>query len=113
MVHLTSFRSSDILDSRGNTYSLSPFRRAFAFKLGSSQPTGSYGVNDVVRVTSPVGLVYPARASNPGLTAPSKSWNRRSTGQQGNELPGIGAVSYEGLILWAYRGNAPRSISGG
>ncbi len=43
-------------------------------------------------------FIYPARASNPGLTAPSKSWNGRSTGQQGNELPGIGAVSYEGLI---------------
>ena len=65
MVHLTSIRSSDILDNRGKNYSLSPFRRVFC-------------------------LLH--------LTAPSKSWNRRSTGQQGNELPGIGAVSYEGLI---------------
>ena len=53
-------------------------------------------VQGVQKPSEVAAYVYPARASNPGPTAPSKSWNRRFTGQQGNELPGIGAVSISG-----------------
>ena len=77
-----------LLDNRGNTYALSPFRRVFCIM------TGGYLMGlDSHRVVS-----HSARASNPGPTAPSKSWNRRFAGQQGNELPGIGAVSISGDI---------------
>ena len=52
-------------------------------------------------------FAYPASVNSTGLTASSKSWNGRSLGRQGNEPPGFGAVSYEGLIPGIYSGERP------
>ena len=80
-----------LLDNRRINYVSKPVSSGFIIIKGGDIRFGPYEVSF---------LSYPASVSSTGLTAPSKSWNGRSTGQQGNEPSGIGAVSYEGLILW-------------
>jgi len=99
MTDLTRFCVYDRLDNRRISASKITIKRG---DIGFCPYEVSFclaRLPSVERVPMPsemAAFVYPAKASNLGSTAPSKSWKGRSAGRQGNELLGIGAVSLRG-----------------